>query len=276
MTPNSNDYFDEIDFAIDEIKRNNKDSIVLTTKIVDVIEEKIKELHLWLINYKFETSDQEIYFFKVLKPKLISKLIYYSHIIDIESNAPISKNNKIKYYKKQLDRIAQYAKEHKIFYQYYRSGYVHNDLKYFTRNRDSKMRYYDCHIINYDIRVSTLHDFDVAQIMANDSIVYFIENKLQFINSNSLSTINSSNTLQWTGNKVELVELIYALQTQKAINNGTSDIKELSAIIGQTFNIELEDSIYRCYLDIKNRKSASTKFLNALAENLNNRILEED
>lgn len=248
----------------------------MTIKIVEIIEDKIKELHLWLIGHKFETQEEEIYFFKVQKPKLLSKLIYYAHIIDIESNSPISKSNRIKYIKKELDKIAHYAKEHKIFYQYYRSSSVHNDLKYFTRNRDSKLRYYDCHIINYDIRVSTLHDFDVAQILANDSIVYYLENKLQNIQANSVGNSTIENTLQWTGNKVELVELIYALQTQKAINNGNSDIKELSTIIGQTFNIELDDSIYRCYLDIKNRKSAITKFLNSLAENLNNRIQEED
>ena len=41
-------------------------------------------------------------------------------------------------------------------------------------------------------------------------------------------------------------------------------------------NIEIEEGVYRAYLDIKSRKNQKTKFLNTLSENLNQKMIEED
>ena len=60
------------------------------------------------------------------------------------------------------------------------------------------------------------------------------------------------------------------------INNGNTEVKELATHLGKVFNIELEDNIYRIYQDIKSRKTVRTKFLNKLADNLNNKLNEED
>ena len=53
-------------------------------------------------------------------------------------------------------------------------------------------------------------------------------------------------------------------------------MKEFATTFGQMFNVELEETIYRSYHDIKNRKSGRTKFLNALVETLNNRIEDDE
>ena len=82
--------------------------------------------------------------------------------------------------------------------------------------------------------------------------------------------------LNWTGSKVDLVELIYALHHSKIINAGNSDVKELAVSLGKIFNIEIEDNIYRIYQDIKSRKHVKAKFLNTITENLNNKMMEED
>ena len=196
---------------------------------------------------------------------------------NIESNLPIAKEFKIKYLKKEINKIYQYSKDNSFFNQYYRSGSTHNDTKYFTRYRDKNLNYYECHSINYDISVSTSHDFNVAQILANDQIIFYLEDKLEKLLTNSTQKSNQINsTLNWSGNRIDLIEVIYSLHTQKVINNGNTDIKELAICFGQVFNIDLEDCIYRSYLDIKNRKTARTKFLNTLSENFNNRMTEEE
>lgn len=49
--------------------------------------EKLK----WLIsNYEFKEQNEEIIFFKIQKPKLFSKLIYYQKIYHLELNRPVS------------------------------------------------------------------------------------------------------------------------------------------------------------------------------------------
>jgi hypothetical protein len=50
----------------------------------------------------------------------------------------------------------------------------------------------------------------------------------------------------------------------------------LATHFGYVFNIDLEENIYRSYVDIKNRKTIKTKFLNNLSENLNAKMIEEE
>ncbi len=274
MIPYSDNFLNDLDLIFVEINKKSKNPIVAAIQIVEIIEEKIKELHRWLKKYTFPSEEEEIHFFKCVKPKLISKLIYYNRIIEIQSGIPAPKKNKVKFLEKELEQISQYSKKNKSFYQYYRSGSKYHDHKYFTRSKDKKVGFYQCHIINYDFRLCTPHDYTVAEIMANDLLVIYLEEKLERLKSNQ--PLEKLPSLSWTGNKIDLVELIYALQKQKVINDGNIDIKDFAISIGQIFNIELEESVYRSYLDIKSRKNNRTKFITALSETLNTKILEED
>ena len=105
----------------------------------------------------------------------------------------------------------------------------------------------------------------------------YLEDKLEKIkNSCSIEYPSLIPNLNWTGNKIDLIEIIYALHHQKVINGGNIEIKELATYFGKVFNIDLEENIYRSYVDIKNRKTVKTKFLNNLSENFNSKIIEEE
>lgn len=271
----SEDFFIQLDIQINEISNSILDRIDAYNKILEIVQGKINEMHNWLIENHFSSQEQEIFFFKHQKPRLISYLIYYNKILDIESKAPCSTKIKSEYFEIELDEIARHINKNNIFYQYYRSKAIHNDNKYFTRNRDKKLRYYESHIINYDTRVSTSHDYNVAIILAHDRIAIYLENKIDQLKNNNQS-IQLNSQITWTGNRIDLIEIIYALQTQKVFNYGNADIKELARCFGQMFNIDIDENIYRNYLDIKNRKNNRTKFLNSLSQNLNKRLEAED
>ncbi len=271
------EYFSNIEVLIDEIKRKSETPIVAAHLIIELLETKITELHLWLENYSFDSIEEEIFFFKKQKPLLISQLIYYSKVIEIESNLPSAKESKLKYLKKEINKISLYEKTYRFFHQYYRSNSFHNDQKYFTRYYDKKLNYFECHIINYNPKICTPHDYNVAQIMANDLLIIYLEEKMEALNSKQKIEENTiKSPFHWTGTRIELVELIYAVHAQKVFNNGNADIKEIAECFGQIFNINIEEGIYRSYLDIKARKTERTKFLNSLIETLNNKIQEEE
>lgn len=80
---------------------------------------------------------------------------------------------------------------------------------------------------------------------------------------------------KWTESKTSLIELIYALHTQKVFNEGKADLAEIAKCFEKLFDIELGD-IYRASNEIKNRKINKTKFLDVLRENLNKRFEEQD
>lgn len=275
--PYSRDSFNEINQSIFEINNSVENPIEAATIIIGTIEEKIAEMHLWLKNHIFSSTDDEIRFFKEIKPKLISKLIYYSKIIEIESNIPDPKNAKIRFLKNELDGIVLNSKKNKNFNQYYRSGSTHHDHIYFIRSKENKLRCCKCQIINYDSKVNTCYDNSVAQLLANNLIVVYLENKLEQIkNPSSSNSQKLKSNLNWTASKIDLIELIYALQESGAVNSGASDLKELADNFGKMFNVDIDEGIYRTFKDIKSRKINRTKFLNSITENLNQKILEEE
>ena len=82
--------------------------------------------------------------------------------------------------------------------------------------------------------------------------------------------------LQWTGNAIDLVELIYGIYEMGCINNGEMPLKQLAPLLYKIFGIEAKDC-YRFYIDIKRRKNGSrTYFLDRMQEKLNKRILRDE
>lgn len=270
-------FFNDFENELNDLLREHNGIINLAKRAISFIEEKIELLNNWLRNHKFKCTEEEIYFFKCLKPKLISKLFYYKAILNIESEAPFGKKQTRKHYEKALNKIYQYPKKNKEFYSYYRSGSIHWDEIYFIRSKHKPKLEDDCFALHYDTSLCTEKYYEVGKIIANDMLTEYYENKIEEIDNNcKLYHPSVKPMLNWTGNKIDLIELIYALHQQKVFNGGNADIKEIAASVGKMFNVDIEENIYRSYLDIKNRKSGRTKFLNSLSDSLTSKMLSEE
>nr|WP_239481245.1 RteC domain-containing protein [Mediterranea massiliensis] len=82
--------------------------------------------------------------------------------------------------------------------------------------------------------------------------------------------------MQWTGNAIDLVEIIYGIHEMGCINNGEIPLKQLAPILYSFFGVETKDC-YRFYTDIKRRKTIShTHFLEQMQERLNERIRRDE
>jgi len=84
----TNVYFDEIEKQIKKIERNEKNEITKSVQILMFLESKLEEIKSFIVQYDFKTEDEEIMFFKEIKPKIVSKLIYYMSVYKIEINRP--------------------------------------------------------------------------------------------------------------------------------------------------------------------------------------------
>ena len=94
--------------------------------------------------------------------------------------------------------------------------------------------------------------------------------------SSDNTTENPASPLQWTGNAIDLVELIYGINEMGCINNGNMPLKQLAPLLYKIFGVESKDC-YRFYTDIKRRKNESrTYFLDRMQEKLNERMLRDD
>ena len=87
---------------------------------------------------------------------------------------------------------------------------------------------------------------------------------------------NTASPLQWTGNAIDLVELIYGIDEMGCINNGNMPLKQLAPLLYKIFGVDSKDC-YRFYTDIKRRKNESrTYFIDRMQEKLNERMLRDE
>ena len=83
-------------------------------------------------------------------------------------------------------------------------------------------------------------------------------------------------SLQWTGNTLDLVELIYGLSEMGCIDNGETPLKVLAPALYEFFGLDTKEC-YRCYSAIKLRKNPSrTYFIDKMQKKLNEKIRRDE
>jgi hypothetical protein len=239
----------------------------------------LEKLKTFFIKYKRLNKSEEIEFFRDIKPKFTSKLIYYIEIYNIETNKPLGSQKTIrKYYKAELHKLKVFFEKNQEFYRYYRTGNNCLDHKYFMREKYDLKLMLDSVYFQADPRFTTSHDYKVARMLANNEIKVFLEEQIEKLERKTIK-IQSPSLLpkgpKWTRSKVELIELIYALHAEGVFNNGALGLKEITSLFESAFNIDL-GQFNRVFLEIRNRKSDRTKFLNILKNKLIIRMDEAD
>ena len=255
------------------------DPIQRSENAVNIIINAVEKLKIIFEKEKTKSQEQEIDFFKNIKPKFTSKLIYYNAIYKIETKKPHGGERIVKkYINNELEKLKRYFDSNLDFYRYYRTGSNYLDVKYFTRGKFDIKLALDSFYFEADHSFSTSHDFKVAKILAHDLIQVYLEDKLLMMENKDTkekSQVNPKVKQTWTGSKVALIELLYALHTEGVFNNGASDLKDIAEYFENIFNIDL-GQYHRAFLEIRMRKSDQTKFLNALKEKLVKRMENTD
>ena len=95
-------------------------------KMTIYLQNLLKTVKEDIIKEGFANKEEEILFFKQIKPNILGKLIYYNKVYRIETACPAD-NGSINhnYYMLQLRKLTKEYKEpigNSAFYRYYRSG----------------------------------------------------------------------------------------------------------------------------------------------------------
>lgn len=271
----------ELNNNLENIKLAHSDSCECAKASLKVVLAKIKVLKDFVKNECFVSKQDEILFFKELKPQFSSKLIYFSEIYRIEITKPIeSQKNLIKHFKLEQKRIEKFYALHADFYKYYRTGCKHLDKVYFTRSKFNLKVLMDCNFFQNDPDFTTSHDFLLSKIIASEELQRYLKQQIEKVQEDfkhtRQDTIKHLPQLNWTGSKVALVELLYALHASGVVNNGATTLNSLANAFEQVFNLKIPQ-FNRVFLEIKNRKSIEqTAFLNQLKNDLARKIMESE
>tara|TARA_R100000750_G_scaffold62791_1_gene58112 strand:- start:918 stop:1748 length:831 start_codon:yes stop_codon:yes gene_type:complete len=233
---------------------------------------RLQELRVLVVKHGFENTAEECRFFKEIKPKVFGKLIFFSKLLEFEMQKPEHSQKALrKYVVKNIGSLRHIFIEYKEFHQYLLCRRKDRDREYFCRPG----RPYVTGSLSLpycsDPVFSITQDYLSAKFTAHTSLIEYLSQR--YIQSNCAAAQKS--LLRWTGQKVDLVELVYALQASGLINNGNVGIKDLATALEQLFNVEVGD-YYRIFLEIRMRKSNQSKLLDFLKTSLHNRIIEVD
>lgn len=248
-----------------EVSENVPEQIEYAIGLCKVALDRMRKL---VIQEGFPDIISEINFFKKVKPLAYSKLLFYQAVFDIESKRKKTDIPVIRRYLQQrLSKIHEYLEEHQLKVQYYRCRCSHLDEKYFLRNNDEiPLKLRNDHQL-MDEEFFTWHDHTFSTIMAYEMLIDYIILELKKLDNLEKGIVEfPESTLFWTGKKIELVEILYAVYFSGSINNGKVTIKELAEVFGRLLNIDLSKDVYRYYAEIQQRKKEEnqTKFLDFL------------
>lgn len=265
---------DEVNSNLDTIKTSETDIIIRFGKSIEIVETALLQLRDFTLSYTFVNEQEEINFFKKTKPNLLSILIFYQKAYQMELNRPKAGDWILQeYLKKQLTRISQFYEENKHYYRYYRSGHSYQDKIYFLRNTGKIHLGTEEFYIDRDPNFSTYCDLKVSEIIAYELLENYLVKEVEKNNNSDDDRLYSKIAkadLIWTGPKIDLIELIYALHEIGHLNFGKKSLKAVTGAFEVIFGIEL-DNVSRGMYDLRIREKPC-KFLDELKKSLLKRL----
>jgi hypothetical protein len=242
----------------------------------------LQKLRILIRQLDFKSKQDEILFFKKQKPYINGRLMFYAKLCQYLLNKP---NGTIKRKRKHIDELLEQLhhkrKSNIDFERYYLQNDSRLDKYYFVRGKDKLELISEKSYFFSDPDFTTSHDILVAQIIANELFINHLNSELDYFRRIELQlTVESedeaiSEEVIWSASKTDLVELIYALHSNKSIKDGQISIKNLAMFFEKTFNIDL-GNFYRTYLEIRERKMDRTSFLNNMKSSLNRKMEDDD
>lgn len=244
---------------------NAKHMVLYISEILSVLKKTI-------LLQGFSNKQEEIHFFKEIKPKILSKLIFYNKLYRIETFSPTYSNNLLEnYYLKRIEQLSTEFKNHAHktdFYRYYKSERTDKDMEYFTLGNINFHNGLSSIVFEIDPKFSTYYDYKVARILANENLYDYLQSKIISIQTNYSNTnLQQSDSLVWSESQNALIELIYALHVAGSINYGKGEIRKIALLFQGLFGISLVD-IHHAFHRMKARAKSKTSYLDRLKEAL--------
>lgn len=107
--------------SIERIESRDTDVLKKSLEASRVLGEAFDRLKQYIIGYRFQNDDEEIKFFKEIKPRLFCRLIYYRKLYNIEMNRPVgSIEAQREYLDAHVRAINAYTQKRLDFIRYFR------------------------------------------------------------------------------------------------------------------------------------------------------------
>lgn len=257
----------------DRVSNEGRHSIDEASEMITYLESLLASIKDTVLRAGFSSQDEEVHFFRVVKPLLLGKLVYYNKVYRIETVCPVQGGKMYqKYFLRLLEELKQEYKEQicgSYFYRYYRSGRTDRDTEYFTRGHINYRDGLSSYVFEIDRHFSTYYDSLVARLLANEYIYAYLMGKIapEEGAGQLMPSQDASKDIFWTDSKNALIELIYALHASGVVSHGKIGIRKITMVFQVLFSIPLGD-VHHAFHRMKDRANNRTAFLDHLKASL--------
>ena len=208
--------------------------------IISLISKTISLMQKCIQLHGFMSLEEEISFFKHIKPEIASELKFIKyqkkHIIKYSY---CTEDDAIEFLKKQIKKRKKCLIKCNFLVEYLAEDHTHNDINWFTRSNIDPTSSIVPHTSILQEDFSTMLDNSVTKIKFNQKIIADYQNKIE--NPVSLNYYNENNTtvnkLKWTGSKSDFTEIVYALAKSNALDHGNVKISDIAKNLENIFLI---------------------------------------
>jgi hypothetical protein len=248
------------------IALNNSSLTVQYKASVLICKKAMTKLKSYLNACALKTTEDEIRFYKNIKPQFYSKYIYFINLYNFTVQRPVGHTDiQEAYIRRQLAEIQNFFDHNRLFYSYCRADMTQLDEVYFTRGAFGV--HAELEDFEEDALFSTSHDYKLSKIIANERFQDFLHLELAKLGAAPDALLLPFKLMHWTATQTDAVELIYALKASGAVNQGNIDIAELVTAWEYLFQCDLKE-VYHKFTDITRRKKIVPVFLTKLADAL--------
>jgi len=238
---------------------------------IALIEGNVGGLRAFMKDHHFEKLDDEIYFFKRIKPAFCSQLMYFRKMYRMVLHKPVgSTAEQVKYLNRELGFLHYYFEANIDLYLYLRSEATYLDEVYFTRKPQAVVSMLRGTAIDGDPTFCTSCDHEVTRIWANDLLKEYIVQSLEELNrkeSTGAASLEDRSPLTWTASLAAINELIYGLKATGAINNGNVTLSQIAGMFEKMLNVKV-GNYYRRQQENRLRENR-TPFLHSMIKKSN-------
>lgn len=257
-------------FELEQILQGEFEMTTKAKKAARLIQKTLSSFREQIRSTNFKRDEDEIYFFRNIKPKIHAYLIFFSIVSEIEvAKYHKSDEELTNLIDKKLRMFRHIQGEYIDFVTYYMEGMTHLDRQYFLRPTDFVKFTRHSATMMVDPEFSTTYDIVAADIIAHQMLKkHFFPDK-----ENYKTKMPNTPKMKWTMSKSDFIEFVYGLQASKAVNYGDVEIIELCQALQSIFKIHIDDP-YRIFIDLCNRKTAPVKFIPKMEEGFLRKVEE--
>lgn len=255
---------------LEDIKTKFTDPILEAEAVISYCERHLTTLKENTINLGFVSKENEITFFKHIKPQILGTKIYYIEKYKLLLKRPVGLPVEWETFLLQHSSVLNwFMQANSQYYQYYRAGATDRDAEYFLRANTHTDPFTDAYI-DIDKSFSTGYDLIFAKIISNEMLAALL-NEWRAAPVTQNIRAQKSKKLRWTDSKTALIEFVYALHALGCFNEGKASLELIFSVFEDEFDINLGNTS-RMFQDIIFRKKGTNVHLTRLQKAFDDKV----